>query len=327
MKIYKANEEIDDKSLRNSSKLSRKSSDNSYRSFAKKKRKLIDKSGISEGEKFISYEDFYEKNGHDAPFGGSSFAKKTRANITPQEYYDRMKKRREKIAKKKKTEQDFRENLANGNLENQEFIITKISPAVKTPGRYNIFVNEEFSFSLDEIQLVNSRIKKGDELSSDQYLDLKNDSDFGKNYVAALDLISRRVRSEKEIRDYGFRKKWNKNSAEKVIERLRDRGYLDDEKFAKMFVSDRANLRNFSRKKMEIELMKKGINKEIREKVLAANENFDEQKSLEQLIAKKWNHYTTDQKLIEYLARQGFGFDDIKKAIAEFRETSEKGDK
>lgn len=325
MKIYKASEEIDDHNSRNSSKFSRKSSDNSYRNFAKKEQEHLDKFDNSEGEKFISYEDFYAKNGQDAPFGGSSFVKKTRSNFTPQDYYDRVKKRREKIAKRQKVEQGFRENLANGNLEDAEFMITKIAPAAKTPGRYNVFVNEEFSFSLDETQLVDSQIKKGEKMDSARYLDLKNDSDFGKNYIAALDLISRRMRSEKEIRDYGFRKKWSKNTTEKVVKRLGERGYLNDETFAKMFVNSRANLRNFSRKKMEVELIKKGINKEVREKVLTENENFDEQKSLKKMIEKKWNHYADDQKMIAYLARQGFNFDDIKNALRDFRETNEKG--
>ncbi len=138
--------------------------------------------------------------------------------------------------------------------------------------------------------------------------------------MRALDLISRRIRSEKEIRDYGFKKKWSENATEKVIERLYERGYLNDEKFAKSFVDARANLRNFSKRKMEIELIKKGIEKEIREQILCENENFDESESLKNMVAKKWNRYENDQKLIAYLARQGFNFDDIKNAIKEFRE-------
>ena len=324
LKIYKSSDQIGDENSRKFSSFQRKNVQknqlNSYQKFARKENDFQNKKSENNEEKFISYDDFYEKNGRDLLFGNSSFSRKKSTNLSPKEYYEKQKIRREKIAKKLADEKNLRENLANGNLENEEFLITKISPAAKTAGRYNVFVNDKFSFSLDEVQLVNSGLKKGKVLSSEEYLSQKNDSDFGKNYVRALDLISRRIRSEKEIRDYGFKKKWSENATEKVIERLYERGYLNDEKFAESFVDARANLRNFSKRKIEIELIKKGIEKEIREQILCENENFDESESLKNMVAKKWNRYENDQKLIAYLARQGFNFDDIKNAIKEFRE-------
>jgi len=193
--------------------------------------------------------------------------------------------------------------------------ITKISPAVKTEGRYNVFIDGKFSFSLDELQIVNSGLKTGQELSDVELVDYKSESDFGKNYIRAVDLISRRQRSEREIRDYAFRKQWTKENLEKVIERLFERGYLNDGKFAENFVRSRANLRNFSIRKMKVELKKKGISDTAIEKVLSEDENFDELVSLRNLIAKKHNRYDDEQKLIAYLARQGFSYDDIRSAI------------
>jgi len=212
---------------------------------------------------------------------------------------------------------DVREN-SDGNSKKLSRI-TKIVPAIKTPGRYNIFIDGVYSFSLDEIQLVAAGLKKGQEIPDTELFELKNDSEFGKNYIRAVDLISRRVRSEKEIRDYAWHKQWTKENTEKVIARLRERGYLNDETFAKSFVASRANLRNFSRRKMELELAKKGINKDIREKVLRENEDFSEDESLKNLIAKKRNHYDSEQKLIAYLARQGFSYDKIKVVLNEER--------
>ncbi|MCL2037431.1 RecX family transcriptional regulator [Candidatus Saccharibacteria bacterium] len=195
--------------------------------------------------------------------------------------------------------------------------ISKIAPAVKTAGRYNVFVDDKYSFSLDETQLVKIGLKKGDEISEDKLDELKGESDFGKNYVAAVDLISRRIRSEKEIHDYAWRKQWSKKNLEKVIERLYERSYLNDEKFAESFVRSRASLRNFSTRKMKMELMKKGIKSEIIEKVLNESEEFDEDQALKNLIAKKRKNYENEQKLIAYLARQGFSYDKIKAALNE----------
>ncbi len=194
-------------------------------------------------------------------------------------------------------------------------LITKISPAVKTEGRYNVFVDGKYSFSLDEVQLAALTIKKGDELDEQQLDQLKSESSFGKNYIRALDLVSRRPRSQREIRDYAFRKQWTKANTDRVIERLLERGYLNDAKFAEIFVRSRANLRNYSTRRMKLELQKKGISSDIIDQVLSESDDFDENVALKNLIAKKQNRYDDEQKLIAYLARQGFNYDSIRMAL------------
>jgi regulatory protein len=201
--------------------------------------------------------------------------------------------------------------------------ITKISPAVKTEGRYNVFVDEEYSFSLDEAQLVKIGLRKGDEISDERLAELKTESDFGKNYVRALDLISRRLRSEREVRDYAWRKKWSPENTDRVVERLYKYGYLDDAKFARAFVASRAG-RDFSIKKMKVELIKKGIKSDLIEKVLTDNTDFDEIESLKKLINKKRAHYDDERKLTAYLMSKGFKYDDIRNNIKHLSPRSSK---
>jgi SOS response regulatory protein OraA/RecX len=74
---------------------------------------------------------------------------------------------------------------------------------------------------------------------------------------------------------------------------------------------------------MEMELIKKGISREIIAKTLAENSDFDEGESLKKLIAKKQGKYDDERKLVAYLARAGFSYDKIKDAISEFREENE----
>ena len=195
-------------------------------------------------------------------------------------------------------------------------LITRISSAAKTEGRYNVFLDEQYSFSLDESQLVKLGLKKGQEISEEQLQKLKSESDFGKNYVRAVDLISRRLRSEREIRDYAFRKQWLPENTEKVIKRLYKFNFLDDEKFAKAFVASRSN-RDFSAKKMKVELIKKGIRSDLIEMVLEENTEFDEIESLKKLIKKKRTHYSDERKLIAYLVGKGFNYGDIMKELKE----------
>jgi len=193
-------------------------------------------------------------------------------------------------------------------------LITRISPAVKTEGRYNVFVDEKYAFSLDETQLVKLGLKKGQEISEEKLNEYKTESNFGKNYVRAVDLISRRLRSEREIRDYAWRKQWLPENTERVIKRLYKYGYLDDNKFAKAFVISRSG-RDFSTKRMKVELIKKGIKPDIIEQVLLENTEFDEITVLQKLINKKRSHYDDERKLIAYLVGKGFRYGDIIKEL------------
>ncbi len=195
--------------------------------------------------------------------------------------------------------------------------ISKVSPAVKTAGRYNIYVDGKYSFSLDELQLVQNGLHSGLEISEAQLEQLKSESDFGKNYIRAVDLISRRLRSEREIRDYAFRKQWTKSNTERVIERLKARGYLDDRRFAELFFSSRHQSGRYSLKRIRLDLVKKGINSDIIDELCRAN---GDSAALLKLINKRINKYDDENKLIAYLARNGFRYDDIKAALDRYHQ-------
>jgi regulatory protein len=196
-------------------------------------------------------------------------------------------------------------------------LITKIAKAVKTDGRYNIFLDGEFSFSLDQSQLVELRLRKGQELSESEVRTLMAESDFGKNYLRALDLISRRLRSEREIRDYGFKKHWSEQNIERVVKRLYEHGYLNDEKFAAAFMRSKAATQNKSLRQLKLALRRKGISQEIITAAIAAEENYSEAESLKKLIQKKRSRYDDPKKLVAYLVRQGYNYDDVKLALDE----------
>ena len=195
--------------------------------------------------------------------------------------------------------------------------ISKVSPAVKTAGRYNIYVDGKYSFSLDELQLVQNGLHSGLEISEAQLEQLKSESDFGKNYIRAVDLISRRLRSEREIRDYAFRKQWTKSNTERVIERLKARGYLDDRRFAELFFSSRHQSGRYSLKRIRLDLVKKGIDSDIIDDLCRAN---GDSAALLKLINKRINKYDDENKLIAYLARNGFRYDDIKAALDRYHQ-------
>lgn len=193
--------------------------------------------------------------------------------------------------------------------------ITDIKPAVKTPGRWNVFVDGKYSFSLSEMQLLDVGVKIGKELDEDELGRLKDDSEFGKAYARALELIFRRLRSKKELYDYARRKEWTVALRDRVIQKLEAKGYIDDYKFAESWVRSRTAMKPSSRRKLELELRQKGIASSIITATLHSEGEHNEESALRRIIMKKKARYSDEQKFIAYLARQGFRYDEIKQAL------------
>lgn len=194
--------------------------------------------------------------------------------------------------------------------------ITALKPAVKTVGRWNVFVDGKYSFSLDESQVLEHRLKIGQEIDETQLERLKDDSTYGKAYARALDLILRRVRSRKEMLEYARRKEWSEHTTQRVMERLEAKGYIDDHVFATAWVRSREAIKPSSRRKLTAELRQKGVSSAIIESVLA-DDGHDEIAMLRRIVEKKRARYDDEQKLMAYLARQGFSFDAIKSVLAD----------
>jgi SOS response regulatory protein OraA/RecX len=91
---------------------------------------------------------------------------------------------------------------------------------------------------------------------------------------------------------------------------------IDDEKFAEAFVNDRRLLRPTSRRKLILELRKKRVADEVIQAAVGS-EQQDEQAALQAIIESKrrQSRYRDDLKLMQYLARQGFSYGDIKAAL------------
>lgn len=194
--------------------------------------------------------------------------------------------------------------------------ITAIQQQVKRPERYSIFVDGKYSFSFGESALLEQGLRIGQELSEQEVHELKKRSSDDKIYNAAIRYIAMRQRSEWEITSYLERKGAEPALQTQILNKLSDYGYVDDEKFAAAWVENRRLLRPISKRKLQQELKVKRVSNEVIEKVLQGDET-DELAVLKALIIKKQPRYPDRLNLMQYLARQGFQYDDIKTAISE----------
>jgi regulatory protein len=205
--------------------------------------------------------------------------------------------------------------------------ITSITTQKRDNNRLNVSVDGKYRFSLGLYQLVDLGIKVGREYNEPDLIALEQESQFGKIYGRALEYCLMRPHSAREVQTYLYRK--TKPTRDKtgelrpgvapaitsrVYDRLVEKGYVDDQKFARYWADNRCLNKGISRRKLISELRSKGVEKSIIDNVLIETPRNDSEEIMK-IIAKKRSHYMDNKKMIAYLARQGFGYDEIKQAL------------
>jgi regulatory protein len=207
--------------------------------------------------------------------------------------------------------------------------ITSISIQARDKDRVNVSVDGKYRLSLDILQLSDLGIKLGNEYTEEEMKALEEESQFGKLYSRTLEYTLMRPRSQREVKDYLYRKTRDTRTklgaikkgvsvqlTERVFERLVQKGYIDDEKFAAFWIENRNQSKGTSMRKLSAELSSKGVDRTIIERLLSETDRED-MSELQKIIAKKRSRYDDEQKFMAYLARQGFSYDDIKEALRE----------
>jgi regulatory protein len=205
--------------------------------------------------------------------------------------------------------------------------ITAISAQKRDKDRVNVSVDGKYRLSLDVFQLVDLGIKIGKEYTEEELVALEEESQFGKLYMRALEYCLMRPHSQRELKDYLYRKTRDTRTkegavrkgvsvalTERVFGRLQSKGYIDDEKFAAYWIENRNLRKGSSKRKLSSELSAKGVERSIVDRLLAETDRSDVSE-LQKVIDKKRPRYDDDQKFMSYLARQGFSYDDIKAAL------------
>ncbi|MCL2085960.1 RecX family transcriptional regulator [Candidatus Saccharibacteria bacterium] len=205
-------------------------------------------------------------------------------------------------------------------------VVTDLRQQVKDKTRISIYVNGRFSFGLTLAQVADLGLRKGLQLDVEKIEELKGESEYGKMRAVAVMYCCSRERSIKELRDYMRRRVQKKELPDKFVDRilreLMEKEIVSDARFAKLWAESRKSRSGISKKKLDLELMRKGVDRNLIAKTL--DEVFgeggerDEKEELIKVLAKKGRKYMGDRrKLTEYLFRQGFRFDTIREVLDE----------
>jgi regulatory protein len=151
-------------------------------------------------------------------------------------------------------------------------------------------------------------LQEDSEITEDDIQNLLLHEEKEKIKNRAYRLLSFRERSAHEMRERLLRAGYDNALVEEVIDDLRTSDALNDERFAALFVKDYTNLKPKGNRFIVHELTKKGIDKEIIEKVLTTR---DERELMQQFMQQKLrtldaHDFRDRQKIAQRLLRRGF---------------------
>lgn len=141
---------------------------------------------------------------------------------------------------------------------------------------------------------------------------------------AALRLLTRRMRTNREIEDELDSRGFSKTVVSRVTERLRSVGLINDNEYAGAFLRTSLKLRPRSYKVLRAELVKKGVRPEvangaIRESLKSTPE-VDVARGVFAKVARRYEKLPQRErrrKLFSFLGRRGFSLDTISGLMGE----------
>jgi len=187
------------------------------------------------------------------------------------------------------------------------------------------FDNGEVLFLAVDI-FYKSGLKKNDEISDDRFSSLIKENRLFHIKQKAFLYLGRRHHSASELRIKLKQKGYDTELINEVIEDLKNKNYLNDKEFAKMFVEEKIKLKLWGEQKLRSELIKRGIKSEIISDVLRDIISDEVQlnnalilatKKYDTLRKRRIDEKTLKQKLITFLNSRGYNFDVIKEICDE----------
>ena len=199
-------------------------------------------------------------------------------------------------------------------------IITKIESQKKNPKRRSVFLDGKFAFGVDEEVVSRLGLKKGESLTGQDLKQILLQKSENEAKDVALRFLSFRRRTEKEIKLKLQKKGYDEKTIKRTIEKLKEYDLINDLEFATAWVKERLAYKPRGKRLLVQELWKKGIRKEIIDRVtgeLCRDENKSVLELLER-ITKKYKNFDPQvarRRMYGYLLRRGFSYGTAKSAM------------
>lgn len=183
--------------------------------------------------------------------------------------------------------------------------------------KIHISIDGTYMMTVDATYWYGLGIKNKTEIDEEELAQLKSRVNSRRAFNKAIELISRREHSRKEIVTKLGQRGYDE-VAQSVADELEKYGYLNDERFARMYASELKQRKKMGKRRISQELYLKGIGRDIIQQVLEETEENPCEEIIE-IINRKYSRYLGDEKgisrTVNGLVRLGYSYSDIKNAL------------
>ena len=140
-------------------------------------------------------------------------------------------------------------------------------------------------------------------------------------YLQLAALCAQAEHCQQEMRDKLKRWGVDADAQDRIVARLVEERYIDDERYARAFVKDKIRYNKWGRRKVQQGLWQKHIDADIQERVLDDVDDSEYLAVLRPLLKQKVksvkasNDYERTQKLVRFALSRGFTFDLIRQCL------------
>ena len=191
------------------------------------------------------------------------------------------------------------------------------------PERVSVVLSDGEEIASTLAVVSDLRLFRGQALDGAALEELRNASALALLKGKALEILSRRPLSAKELNDKLLQKGADAKSAAACVRWLLDAHLLDDESYAAAVARHYA-AKGYGPGRIRQEFSRRGINRELWDEAL--QERPDNSEKIDKLIAARL-HDPDDRdevrKVTAALFRRGFGWDEIRAALARFHAEAE----
>lgn len=191
--------------------------------------------------------------------------------------------------------------------------------------KIHILLDDEYVITTDENFWQDHYIPDGTDISDEEWQELLVKINYKKALNKCADLLSRRDHSVKELKTKLLRTV-DEASAQMAIDRYMEAGYLDDERYCENLVEYLFQTKKYSLSRVKSECFKRGIDRDISEKVIAAYD-VDAVAVILDLLETKYASKLIQEdgvkKVVASLQRKGFYYSDIKSALYRLADNDE----
>lgn len=216
--------------------------------------------------------------------------------------------------------------------------LVKLEPSSRVEGRWLVWLEDGSLLRVGEGDVVSFSLYAGMELSEEQLEGLKQAQEKAKLKNKALTLLAARPMSQRELerklsaksprkgepQEGEEQRQQRREMAQEVAQRMAQVGLVDDREYASTVV------RHYSRKgygpaKIRDELYRRGVPREFWNEAMEERDQGDDK--LRALVEKKLRGAAPTReelkKVSAYLARRGFGWEEISRVLSQVEQEAE----